>query len=503
MLRLLRLLGALALVPLVVFVNPQHAAAATVTPGPWQQVTITVPLPILGDQYGGNGTCKVKFQHAGTHINVGSGGYCLGQGDVTPGWTQPAEAGSSYGLRFAGVDRVSTQGCITRTDGTLGQHEANGTIRVAGSIPSSTAGFVTGEECDITELCITLADSPEGCLPIDLPYPEEETAGSCPAGTPYAFFKIESAPRSEGSFIIVDKLFVEFSVTGNTLGAGRQWGFFAGGIPGTTSHQGPVEPGKIYIDEVSRVSGDPVRTVPASAFIQTYAYVPEPIGQNAYWNEAPRDGKAINTPTTFPITSASPYLGVTDGDQCRWYFGPKRFDDPTSSMDEPFGDAQDPNPPAPEIPVEPVIEQPDPIAPPEGFNWLEAIWVALMSILNALDWADIIQAVTGLADTLLNGLESLFVPSTDEWGVRDIRNQLRDKPPFSIGTEFGEQAQQMGATFKASSGCASIWQSPGINVSCDLPGSVVSLYNLVSFALYSLTGLGMFRMVHGTFQDGS
>lgn len=491
--RLLRAAAALALVPLVVFANPAHAA---VTPGPWKTVKVVVPIEPLADSFQMI-SCTFSAQHAGTHVNVAGNGYCVGTPDVTPGYTQPAEAGSSYAITFKGQDRAQYGGCTASTGGTLGPNDRNGTVRVAGTINASTAQFGASDQCDVTDVCVQLKDDYK-CVEFLLPYPDDTPpSSSCPAGTPHAFFEVTQT--REGDYIY-EETFLNIEITGNTLGSARQWGVAFTGIQASTQTGGPYNTDRIHVrvKDTYKGLGSPP-SYPANPGIQVYAFIPEPPDQNRYWNSAPIDYGASSVPTRFPLTANDPYMGVTDSNQCRWYFGQRIIDDPNSDQDTPFGTGLDPDPPPPLAEEPPVLDPPELIEEPEeGYNWLSAIWAVLKVISSSI--ANLAVAIVSGVRSMLT---SLFVPDTDSWGVSELRATMRDKPPFSVGLELKDSAKSAAQAFANSGGCFSEQFMPQAVIDCSsVAGPVSTLYAVVQGGLIGGTLIAAFQMVARVLREG-
>jgi hypothetical protein len=475
-----RVVLAFMLVPVVLLANPQTASA---TLGPWSQVSVTVPLPVIGEGYGGNGTCAFNVQHADTSVNVGSGGYCIGLPDVTPGSTQPLEAGSTIGIIASGQFRSGGE-CSGDTTVTLGPHDKNGTIRVAGSIPSTTlnlSGTALGEDCDIARICISVGNggSP-ACQNVALPSPDpvEPPAGSCIYGTPSvgapvvkristgttaAHYKLEfpitfAAEQPPGIRWTAQPYYETTQWYVATTGAKTMLDRFVG----ETTMLGGQEIVKNK-DLAAPVVGDFGR----AGFQFSAPLGPTVSPDGGSWNtlvgsSADNFSQKYARPSSagsgynIPPGASNYYGGWTDPAVCRFWIGPKVIDIAGYDNDEPSSQIGVPVTPPP---VEPVIEEPPPIEPPEGFDWLQAIWAVLKSILSALGGLaqaivdGIASALSALADAILDGLEELFVPDRSLASRMDeLDGLLDDRFPFNVAASLGSMGIGAGGAPPAGAG---------------------------------------------------
>lgn len=124
-----------------------------------------------------------------------------------------------------------------------------------------------------------------------------------------------------------------------------------------------------------------------------------------------------------PDASLAPMTNFLWGDNdpanCVFYIGPKFFDDPNSTKDEPHSDINTTGPP---VDTEP---EPDPVADPlpdtqtcnfsftDPSSWLSGGMCALIGLIGKLidRVGEVVSAVFGLPAKIMDGLRELFIPS--------------------------------------------------------------------------------------------
>lgn len=438
MLRRLRVLAAFFMVPIVILATPQSASAL----GEWHTVEIGVPASgWTGDSVPSSIDtidCAFSLQQTGTHsINVGTG-FCIGLPDVTWGYTQPGESGSSYEISVTGLTTAGAS-CAGSMTSTLGPHPKNGTIRVAGTISPGEIG-VSSSDCNVTEVCLDLGGLGANlCVTADIPAEVDEPATSgCPVGTPHAFYSVERAPHPSVPGAYEDTVYVNTTIAVSGVST-ASWGFAARGYGGPgTQAQSLITSNKMPIMTQNVTDpGAPLYAVPAQiAGIEVYANHPADD-----WNRPPPDGNAMIQPVpgTHPIPPGrrTPYYGWSDSSHCRFYFGPQVLDDgnPATNGDVPFGNGTDPNPPGSgEDPgPSPVLDEPDvPPAPDEdtGFlgpmwalldwlkRWLNQLWAWIQDLGNWL--AGLVVPETGYFETKWDGVDAKWAATTPSKYVEEF-----------------------------------------------------------------------------------
>jgi len=300
------------LVPVVVLANPGTAAAA----GSW--VPIYIQMDVFGSQDFVGRDCKFNARNTGTAVEVGSSGYCTGLPDASPGTLQPGEAGSSFTFTFDGADAGSAS-CGATYGGTLGQHPANGTVQVAGSVPAGSATITGGAAdgtCTITEVCIRLMSTEYVCAEVTLPPPDtepESPGGTCVAGNPNARWEMRSEVWSGDSTGARRIYYIQLEVlrTGNTVST-APWGaavFFTGANGATVALDWTM--GSTYrVWESAPTKIEPTVSVRG---VELWA----DLGPTD-WNEPPpNDDKAKIYGPVQPTAPSHGYGGWTHPDLCR------------------------------------------------------------------------------------------------------------------------------------------------------------------------------------------
>lgn len=426
MIRRLRVLAAFFMVPLVVFVTPTQAAAATFSE--WQTYRFEVQsAPYLGDSIPSTIDtidCAFSLQHQGGYSLGLSAGYCFGLPDVTPGWTQSGEAGSTYSISVTGVD-PSCSGSMTST---LAPHDKNGTVRVAGTITPGNFS-VNAADCTITEVCLTLPHlGGESCQETSLaPGSEDPSTTSCANGTPRVETRVNTEPHPSGGGFVISTNQVRVSITNPDPFA--SWAYHV---------QFRRTNGAIAADTAAYTltSTDWKNVGTSYTWNQTNGTMPtmdQVYGVEAWsritvsgllWNETgPPTSLGQRFATVFPPGRQDNYGGWTDPERCRFWVGPRVFNVEGQTGDDPHANLNDPvvvEPP----PEPPVLEEPEPISEPEDEeSWLGAIWAILQTIWKALlsGFSSVVEAVRGvvtaladLAGDIVDGVvaafEGVFVP---------------------------------------------------------------------------------------------
>lgn len=467
MFRRLRVLAAFFMVPVVLVGTASSASAVN---GPWATASITVYTPLVDDAAPGV-NCQFSLQQApdALAIRVGVNGRCIGLPDVSPGFAQDGEAGSTVTTSVTGMTD-SGAGCSASTTTTLAQHAANGTLRVAGTILGHLLN-VGVDDCSLSEVCISLRGSEPECIPFDLAAIDSEpepSGDACSMGTPSAIVSVEHDGQTPNQ-INYDRVYLEWHLNGSPPVSTAQWGAHISTIGGTGGTSKVITTNqKILLSEKPRWGTDPVWSPTPGWGIEVYAYFTGPGGSEVSCNNVPIDSFAGLVPTQPPTAKNQAYFGITDPGHCRFYFGPKVVNFSNTDIDEPAGDGVEPvivTPPPPPTP-EPPVETPDP--EDDDTNWLARIWSALISILGAV--RALVSALVGLAADIVDGIvgalqglfDDMFVPDDEFLNQRysNVRNQWEDTTP-------GKFAEALGS-FNAggASGCS------GIPLNVDLPGGV-------------------------------
>jgi hypothetical protein len=406
--------------------------------------------------------------------------------------------------------------------------------------------------CNVTQLCYfgsvgTAPPFPDwtdsGC--VDWPVgPPGSVSASCPQGSPELPVvgpEVKDTTTDPGyrhwdrdvTYQITGTLannWIVYAVVAPTQGGG-----FQGHAPATF---GPTQNAHgTYVDVRNNTFG-----VVAGA-TSNYDLTGVQVGQRWYWGDDP--GPAGGTadvigagvfarPTTgtlndwgqIPVSdSASGLYGITDASQCAFYWGAKIAEKPSSTTDNPLG-TLDAAPPA--------SGDPGTVDPPGDtgcdFSWTDpSSWASgaacaltgmlgdivgvLKSILHALQSlaSNIVQPIVDALNHLLDGLQSLFVPDTDSWGLGDLADEFSSRPPGSIVTAIVAGVQSTADAFNGGTGCGTIADFTNSDthgsakLTCSAAKSTpgyAALYNVVKFGLIALTVLGMWYMAAGAFKSG-
>lgn len=425
MFRKLRVLAAFFMVPVVLLANPQTAAAAGAE---WHTLSFNVPAaPIIGDSAPGTiDSIDCTFSLAnlgGWSLSIGPG-YCYGLPDVTPGWTQSGEAGSSYSIAVSGL-AASNVACSGDMSSTLAPHSKNGTVRVAGTITPGSMSY-SPEDCHITEVCLTLVNAGgTDCISVDIPpYEEEElpVTGNCVMGTPSVETRWVTVthPTLGGNY---RQTRWEARFTIHNPDPFSTWGYRGYyQEPNGTVRQGW---------DNSMITNDWKQIGPSVDWITTSGTPPtkdtmwKPIGFEVFarmligsevWNETQPvtalAGKYAVAP--YPPGRDAFFGGWTDPSHCRFWTGQKVLNVEGLDGDEPHLPLdQVPAPPAP--PVQdppPTIEDTQPVIdePTDEESWLGALWALLRSIWGAITsgFNAVVSAIKGLGTTIADAISALF-----------------------------------------------------------------------------------------------
>lgn len=224
-------------------------------------------------------------------------------------------------------------------------------------------------------------------------------------------------------------------------------------------------------------------------------------------------------------TTANHGFGETRPAKCQFWFGPKVYDNasttdtsddpygvaPGIGQDEPGADVADPNAPA------------DPGAPATGCNfsitdpsgWASAGMCAAVGLLGKIVnlLVSIAQLIGNLATSIARAvggiLSDAFIPNPKSWNTGGVRDQFNARPPGSLITASASGVSAASAAY-SDGGCGNIFtvDIPRVgsrSVTCGLASSTPgygALYSLVQVGLMALTGLALFRMFTGAFTRG-
>lgn len=491
MLRLLRAVAALALVPLVIFANPLSAAAAT-------SGTLVFGLDAPGI---GSTTCQIPWARTNTGISVGATSRCDGGADMTPLSCQPFEGEcGSYGLVFKDATG-DTCGSVALDPYDVEGNDWRSTAAGLG------AGFapIQWSSCTPVSACLSYYFEPNGtdvvaCQSISIDQPEpgweppaEMPFGSCEWGTPQAVawehvFTMDTS-------LVKDRLrllfYSRYPEPGD--GLGLEWTLISAHGPADAST------GNEYTSTDQTDNGNNPQWISDTLWKNQ----PEGVGGSHSPSGGQAWGVQVNTRDTDTLGAFSPErIGYTNPGKCSFWFGPKirNGDHPEYGDDEPWA----PLTPYPDVGTDPVDPVPPttevPTAPPD-FGLPD-----LGSFLQGIG-----DAIMGLVRGLLDGLKRLFIPNTDEWGVESLQDMLREKPPFSVAAELKDQAWSFVGAYTSSGSCgilADFGPVGGESTALDCariknaPG-LGGLYTLVSVGLVGLTAWSCFIMIQRVFQDGS
>lgn len=242
-------------------------------------------------------------------------------------------------------------------------------------------------------------------------------------------------------------------------------------------------------------------------------------------------GSSTSTPYPGPTTSsnfnnavfatpANPHgIGATNPAQCRYWFGPKIYDDTATTLDEPAGTTSD----TPTGAAAPEPTDPDPSdvtdeesAECEGFSvtdptsWAGAGLCQLVKAANA-----ILGTLEGMVTAIGDLLYTLFVPDPASWDVGDLISQWNARPPGSIvnlvvggitkvtyAYTRANEGDCSGVSFGGSNG-----NGIGANVGCapsEGPGGAAyqGAYILVRWGLLVVTSIYLFHILRSALSKG-
>jgi len=181
----------------------------------------------------------------------------------------------------------------------------------------------------------------------------------------------------------------------------------------------------------------------------------EPLGAWVFagndFTEASRSGLGLTPITVAGSTQFVPGQSVVE--ECIFWFGPKVWDDPTSTEDEPYGPLDgstivDPpsNEPTDVTPTPPDTTDDCSFDVGDPSTWLEGGMCAVVGILKGI-WGTlkaILSAFTGLAgaiaSAILDGLGALFIPSPGfmDGAFNDVKDSWADTPPMIVSDGLTE-----------------------------------------------------------------
>lgn len=438
----LRLLAVLGLVLSVVFFNPLAATAATSG-----TMTFNMGTGGLGDTVPiNNVTCQIPWSVNSGGMVLGSSSRCDGGPDISPGMCQPYEGScGSYGF-------VLKDG----TGGTCGG-TALSPFDIGGGITGVKAGLGGGyvafsDSCQPVEACLSYYyDPPVGgttdfvtCVSVDLDDAGSSPDGSCPHGAPSSTFATLSQV-ADGYYIT--KYFQKVRVTGVTPfvgSAGTGWNFTIMLTENATEGVGyntqpdPSDDYQKIVRGQNQLNEDPAPNWQQPHGVQVWYSSPD------YPNSGDQNGSVYSAykPTTG-------FMGQTDPSLCRFWFGPKIYEDPNSQRDEPFGGIG----PSVEEPP-PTVVPPDTDTPGDDLGLLAAILAMLRAIAGAI--GALLNAIGRLVQSILDGLVGLFVP---DQGFLDSKiDQLSDS---ADGTTLGNYLDALSGLAPAgSAGC----EGPAVSI---------------------------------------
>lgn len=489
-----RLVAALAIVGSMVFATPSTALAA----GPWTSVTVTAENPV---QQTLDITCRFSLRQAGPGmpaLDLAADGYCIGGPDITPGGTQAGEAGSGYTISVSGVDPDAVP-CSGSTTGVLEQHPSNGTYKVAGAI-SATLISTGLPDCSITRVGVRFTGTnfdQVNWQTVNIPAIIEEPPApgeGCPIGIPRAYF--EDRKVAETEYIEHYQRYVVVTLPRGVSTA--RWGVAVRDAPTVQYYEVP-ENGQIFVSNHFVGKGNSPPAIPLTAGIEMWSFPdPHPIP----WNVAPPAyGAAYDVANVVPTQFNHAFYGLTQPSRCRFYYGPKVTNLEGTDIDIPQADGRTPYVEPPDEPPPP-IEQPVPVEPPgTDWGWLSALFEALLRAVGA-----VVTAIGKVAGAIMTGLRALFIPDQAEWGVEELVDQMKEKPPFSLVSSLEEEGRAFGRAYRDGGSCGVIANfGNGMQINCasiaGIPG-MGALHNLVSAGLYGLTGWAIFNQISRLFEEG-
>lgn len=469
--RVLSRLLVLLVVPVVVVGQTRAADAATYGTVGSFSVTQDNDSYSVGQNLPGDGW-TMACSGTGAYVADGQGYGVVGQvkcrvdveywDDPNPGELNPG----TVSLLFRGTIEGSQSPC------TYAGPPASGDVLTS----LSYASVITPYPCLASEVCVESYVTDPGqfarydyygvgdlCSPISLgPLPKE--TGSCPYGTPYA---VNSDPRpgpETGTWSGTHARYTTITVTPAPGGSGieaapgqtwKQWRYVARfastpTTPNMTSGGIWRQENTVNGSQGATWVGDLFQTAQSPGSGNVYSGSPgsKPLG---VWIYA-RSTDNTNNPTGVkPITTTQDPLayhaindwGKNDPINCVFYFGPKFFEDPNSTLDDPQGDLTGSSLPpggggddtAPDL----TPTDPTPNGSPCAFSftdpttWVSAGICQLVDLIRSL-----ISTVSGLPAAIWalieDGLSALFDP-TDSIETRSgrVAEAFSDTFPFNLG----------------------------------------------------------------------
>lgn len=485
---------------LAVFMLP--LSLVLVTSGAANAVTSELLTVEMGD-----GSCVVPLAvnavTGGSTVIVGTGGYCKGGPDGTPGFCSLYEAPCTVGTisvqtqtgdvcGSAGWEGISSSGTISKT-----------LMMGSASIPIA--------DCDPVQICVTLTADPSGpfggstssgCAATGLdPAVEPPSAYECVNGS------VGAVPRSDarnhpgmpyaesvsggtshkgwwdhdtaqmvGDPAATAGAWVEYAIIRNAEAPSYLVSFDGTSVP-------------VHINARSFAPGvtltsDPWRTEVAGidTEINVDAQTADDvvIGRGVYW--APTTSADTRRRIQVGTSNTAGLIGITDSARCSWYWGDVVANRPEDTTETPIGPVATAIPP-------PTVTDPPPVPPPDpdptsglDFGWLAALLGKL------------IDAVTGLVGAILDGLKALFIPSQ---GFLD--NRINNLSGAWDNTAIGKLGTALGdITPGGVSGCGGmplvvdfgngVTISESIGAACS--GPMASAAGMVRMALSAVLVLG-------------
>lgn len=511
--RLLRVLAVLFLVPVVVFSNAQTAGAAT--SGMW---TFTLDGgPLFEDA-----RCQVPWAKTSTGVTIGASSRCDAGSEVSPGFCQPFEG--TCGM-YAIVLKSSTG--VTCGSAPFEGYDPPGNDlgSVAGGLGSAFVA-VAGTSCVPATACLSYYFEPPGpnlegdnldsvhCVnagvdpfgPSDggtLPPPSELPFGMCEWGTPMgvgtAHLTVATPNVKDMVRLLFSTRYPEMYPVGTVGNSAREWEMrIAHNVEGsttpiirfvqtddTTNGNGPMwQSDTLWINQPSGVAGSHSGSADGPAW-----------GIQVTTRHTATKGQFAGTPGQ---------IGYTNPGKCSFWFGPKirATDDPNFGMAKPAGPLTDISSvtPAP-TPTPPTTVTPTNVVPENESGFWGAILAVLRSIWNAIG---------SIVGGIKNALKALFIPDTDKWGVADLRDTMRDKPPMSAVVELKDQTWDFIGAYTSSGWCSSIAEfevvpGQGSSIDCtaisQAPG-MSFVYSMVAGGLIAITAWVAFGWIQQVFQAG-
>lgn len=469
-----------ALAPLMVITLPSLAPAAVAAEATdWAGATFALEGGVSSV---GTVECWLAVRLTAGGAAESDNGECFGGIDVSPGFKQVGEYGTPYSISLEGP------GCAGGAEGTFAQGSEDSIWHTHSLM--NFHSWLPGAGCDPSSVCLRIEEGGSyrfSCEPVNLAPPDTST--SCPFGH---LAGIDETGYTWGGTGIWNNN-VTMRVTVKDTAA--QWDVHTYLVVRMNTGVVQLEPfagrqvlstdpwERTITQQAARDPAAPDRAVIGGGFI---AYKAGSNTQTEYSLQLPQD-------------VAGGGLGVTDPDKCTFYMGEKVAATSGDELDEPMGPMGEP--PAAAAPTNPRTPADDtPIPENEG-----SFWEAVVRALRALA-----GAIGGIAASILNGLEAMFMPDASSWGWGGLVEQVQARPPASvvIGLSQGVGSVADGYSGAGECGILADFRSediPDAVITCQqakaIPG-YGALYGLVTAALLAFTGLGLFKMFSGMLQDG-